>query len=122
MQDQRGGRHRQTNSFGGRISSPAMKTQGCLRCPRRVCCTDGVQMLWFRDWYDGPLDGLAHFEGRDYWFAATDDWVNDRPRRFVFIEAPDADLGRERAAHAANAVITSGSVADDEELFSDCPR
>lgn len=87
-----------------------------------VCELKGVQVVWFRDWYDGPLDGVAHFEGRDYWFNATDDWVNDRPRRFVLIDAPQADLNRERVAHEANAPMTYGGVAYDEGLFPDCPR
>ena len=29
----------------------------------------GVRKVWFSDWYDGPLTGVAHYEGREYWYV-----------------------------------------------------
>jgi hypothetical protein len=31
----------------------------------------GVQIVEVLDFYDEPLDGLARYEGRDYWFSAV---------------------------------------------------
>jgi hypothetical protein len=28
-----------------------------------------VRKVWFSDWYDGPLTGVALYEGHEYWFA-----------------------------------------------------
>jgi len=34
----------------------------------------GVRKLWFSDWYDGPVTGIARHGGDEYWFAmVTDD-------------------------------------------------
>ena len=44
----------------------------------------GVRILWFNDWYDGPVDGVAEFEGLEYWFADIDDFQHTWPaRRYV---------------------------------------
>ncbi|MEU4640233.1 hypothetical protein [Micromonospora sp. NPDC023814] len=37
----------------------------------------GVQIVEVLDFYDGPLDGLARYEGREYWFSAVPEWVRD---------------------------------------------
>jgi hypothetical protein len=35
---------------------------------------DGVRKLWFSDWYDGPVTGIARYGEGEYWFAmVTDD-------------------------------------------------
>jgi hypothetical protein len=31
----------------------------------------GVEKLWFADHYDGPVDGLASFRDREYWYSAV---------------------------------------------------
>jgi hypothetical protein len=28
-----------------------------------------VRKVWFSDWYDGPVTGVALYEGREYWFV-----------------------------------------------------
>ncbi|MFC8298068.1 hypothetical protein [Micromonospora orduensis] len=33
----------------------------------------GVQMLWFAVLHEGPLDGLALLDGREYWFIGVAD-------------------------------------------------
>ena len=34
----------------------------------------GVRKVWFSDWYDGPLTGIALYECREYWFVMA---IND---------------------------------------------
>jgi hypothetical protein len=51
---------------------------------------EDVRLLWFCDYYDGPVAGLALFAGREYWFSAVwdeqgDDWT-ERPRRYTLHE------------------------------------
>lgn len=42
------------------------------------------------DIYDGPLDGLARYKGREYWFSAVPQWITgvepSQPRTFVLHE------------------------------------
>lgn len=84
---------------------------------------EGVDVVWWRDWYDGPLDGLACYEGREYWFTAVGDWWNDRPRHYELVDVEESDLDREKALHDSGAMIPSGtSVAVDDGLFVDRPR
>jgi hypothetical protein len=48
----------------------------------------GVRKVWFSDWYDGPVTGVARHDGREYWFVMVTDtggggqWDFD-PRIFV---------------------------------------
>jgi hypothetical protein len=32
-----------------------------------------VRKVWFSDWYDGPLTGVALYGGREYWFVMVVD-------------------------------------------------
>ncbi len=58
-------------------------------------------MLWHNDWYDGPLEGLATFDGSEYYFRVdTEDWVDQTPRRYVLIELSAEELVREHREHA----------------------
>lgn len=60
-----------------------------------------VQMLWHNDWYDGPLEGVAVFEGSEYYFrVATEDWVDQQPREFVLVELSAAEMEVEHLEHA----------------------
>ncbi|MET8312001.1 hypothetical protein [Micromonospora sp. NPDC005173] len=43
----------------------------------------GVQIVEVLDFYDGPLDGLARYGDREYWFSAGPDWVPSEPRPLV---------------------------------------
>jgi hypothetical protein len=68
----------------------------------------GVQMLWFDDWYDGPLDGLADYGGREYWFAAVaDPDARERhARRYVLHPLSSEQIVREWAEHRECAART----------------
>lgn len=58
----------------------------------------GVEVLWFDDFYDGAIDGLARWEGREFWFAAV--YPHDRrPRRYVLHEISAADVEAASALH-----------------------
>jgi hypothetical protein len=40
-----------------------------------------VRKVWFSDWYDGPLTGVALHEGREYWFVMV---TNDDGEQWDF--------------------------------------
>jgi hypothetical protein len=56
----------------------------------------GVEELWFSDWYDGPITGLAAYREHEYWFEREDafrsapavGWFRDARQ----IEVPGGDL------------------------------
>jgi hypothetical protein len=55
----------------------------------------GVRVLWYSDWYDGPVSGLVVVEGNALWFEAvwdaeSDDWAD--PRRLVLHELSADEL------------------------------
>jgi hypothetical protein len=57
---------------------------------------EGVEILWPREYYDGPLDGLASFAGREYWFVAV---ASPAGRRFSLHELTGAELEDEHRLH-----------------------
>jgi hypothetical protein len=65
-----------------------------------------VRMLWFSDWYDGPITGIATWEGDEYWFVMVPDdspggtWDFD-PRVYVLHRLTLAQLSDAWAAHRA---------------------
>lgn len=76
-----------------------MKPGGDASSVRTV---SGVQMLWHNDWYDGPLEGVATFEGSEYYFRVeSEDWVDQSPRRYVLIKLVADELDQEHLEHAA---------------------
>ena len=32
----------------------------------------GVEVLWHNDWFDGPLEGVAVYDGNEYYFRVED--------------------------------------------------
>jgi hypothetical protein len=50
----------------------------------------GVQIVEVLDFYDGPLDGLARYQDRDYWFSAVPERIRGveprQPRIYVLHE------------------------------------
>jgi hypothetical protein len=58
-----------------------------------------VRKIWFSDWYDGPLTGVAMYEGREYWFVMV---TNDdhgghwdlEPRVYVLHRLTDEQLAQ----------------------------
>jgi hypothetical protein len=41
----------------------------------------GVRKVWFSDWYDGPITGVALHDGHEYWFVMV---TNDGGERWDF--------------------------------------
>ncbi len=61
-----------------------------------------VALLWVTNWWDGPVEGMASFGGRDYWFKAVfdaeaDEWT--QPRRCRLYELDDDERVRLWARH-----------------------
>jgi hypothetical protein len=61
-----------------------------------------VTVLWVSDWWDGPLEGMASYRGKDCWFQAifddeTGEWT--APRRCRLYELTDGERQRLRASH-----------------------
>ncbi|XVU28648.1 hypothetical protein ACQPZJ_16825 [Actinoplanes sp. CA-054009] len=62
-----------------------------------------VRKVWFSDWYDGPLTGMALHEGREYWFVMV---TNDggehwdfQPRVYVLHRLTDEQLAQAWEMH-----------------------
>ena len=61
-----------------------------------------VTIVWFTDWWDGPVEGMATYQGRDCWFRAifdtgADEWTS--PRRCCLYELTPDERERLRARH-----------------------
>ena len=64
----------------------------------------GVRLLFHHDWWDGPISGLAEWQGREHWYQATwdaeaDDWAH--PRTFVLRRLSDEEIAEEWRVHRA---------------------
>jgi hypothetical protein len=62
-----------------------------------------VRMLWFSDWYDGPVTGLAAHDGREYWFVMVlndggETWDFDPPV-YVLHQLTPEQLANEWEGH-----------------------
>jgi hypothetical protein len=64
----------------------------------RLTELSGVEILWFFDFYDGAIVGLARWEGREFWFAGVHP-LDRRPRRYVLHEISAADVHAASALH-----------------------
>ncbi|MCO1618065.1 hypothetical protein AB0F93_31845 [Micromonospora tulbaghiae] len=58
----------------------------------------GVEILWCDDFYDGAIDGLARWDGREFWFAGVYP-LDRRPRRYVLHEISAMDVEAASALH-----------------------
>ena len=61
-----------------------------------------VTIVWVTDWWDGPVEGMASYQGRDCWFraifdAGADEWTS--PRRCRLYELTPDERERLRARH-----------------------
>ena len=70
----------------------------------------GVQLLWSDEWYDGPVAGLARYNGKDYWYSVdpSQPWAarfEDRP--FLLFELTAVELAECLAEHAAYEEIST---------------
>lgn len=61
----------------------------------------GVRFIEVLDYYDGPLDGLACYQDREYWFSAVPEWIRgvkpSEPRALVLHEITAEQAGQVRA-------------------------
>ena len=58
---------------------------------------DGVEIEFFDGWYDGPLSGVASYDGQAWWFEAAEDFDPDSTKRPLFLYPLSADeLATER--------------------------
>lgn len=66
---------------GASFLSPAPGSMVCVvhaaSCLSGLPELTGVRKLWFSDWYDGPITGVALQDGREYWFVMV---TNDDDR------------------------------------------
>lgn len=70
---------------------------------RMTDCTrvGDVRLLWHDGYWDGPLNGLAHHNGRDYYFAVEEFDPDDPPAEWRYFLYPltDEELEDEREEH-----------------------
>jgi len=61
-----------------------------------------VRLRWHVSYWDGPINGVATYDGRDCWFEAEGfDWEDELPhsRRYLLYELTDEELAEERYWH-----------------------
>jgi hypothetical protein len=60
---------------------------------------NGVEISCIVDWYDGPVDGIARYADRDWWFCAVaDQWsVSSSPRILVLHDVDDGSIAAVKA-------------------------
>jgi hypothetical protein len=68
----------------------------------------GVRIVWSGDYYDGPLDGLAEYEGREYWFIAVS---GDLPRTYVLHRISAQQVAGEWAGHREYVTVVHSPAA-----------
>jgi hypothetical protein len=72
----------------------------------------GVQVVGVLDFYDGPLDGLALYEGHEYWFAAVPEWITgaqaSEPRVLVLHEVTAEQAARVWGEHRQLTAFAQG--------------
>jgi hypothetical protein len=79
-----------------------------------------VELLFFVDWYDGPLSGVARYAGTEYWFAAAgpdDDGFAPRPedRRFFLYPINADELADEEGWHRLYEQHVAGDKPESEK-------
>ncbi|KAB1908822.1 hypothetical protein F8279_05765 [Micromonospora sp. AMSO1212t] len=74
----------------------------------------GVEIVELLDWYDGPLDGLALHEGREFWFSAGPDWAPGEPRRLVLHAITAEQAARVRAEARQFEAFAAAAPADGD--------
>jgi hypothetical protein len=80
-------------SIAGELTAPPLHWGPDLR---------PVTIAWVDDWQDGPVEGMATYQGRDCWFRAisgteADEWTS--PRRCRLFELTPGERDRLRARH-----------------------
>ena len=70
--------------------------------------------MWVTDWWDGPVEGMASYQGRDCWFRAifdaeADEWTS--PRRCRLFELTPDERDRLWSWHRLREQHAGGSTA-----------
>src|SRR5579859_1267246 len=77
-----------------------------------------VQIVEVLEYYDGPLDGLARYQGREYWFAAVPDWSHgaalSQSRIYVLHEITTDQADQVRAEERRFTAFKNGIGSNDE--------
>ena len=60
-----------------------------------------VTIVWVTGWWDGPVEGMASYQGRDCWFRAifdtgADEWTSPRRCRLYELSPDERDRLRDR--------------------------
>jgi hypothetical protein len=79
---------------------------------------EGVRLRWHFGYWDGPINGVATYDGRDYWFDAEPfDWEDEPPhsRRYFLYELTDEELAEERYWHERFRDLVGTHTEYDEE-------
>lgn len=62
-----------------------------------------VHLLWYADFWDGPINGLCLYHNKKYWFAMLADADEDMPdtsrRKFLVLELSPQQLAEEERWH-----------------------
>jgi hypothetical protein len=64
----------------------------------------GTEILWFDEFHDGAVDGLARHQQRELWFCvdSSTTWFSDHPRRYLAFELTEDELVRVRKVRLAD--------------------
>jgi hypothetical protein len=63
---------------------------------------EAVRLLWHFGFWDGPINGVATYNGRHYWFEAEPFDQEDEPshsRRYFLYDLTDEAVAEERCWH-----------------------
>ena len=78
----------------------------------------GVTIVWVTGWWDGPVEGMATYQGRDCWFRAifdaeADEWTSPRRCRLFELSPDERDRlwswHRLREQHAGGSSLHPGA-------------
>jgi hypothetical protein len=56
----------------------------------------GVEIVFWADWYDGPVSGVARYRGREHWFEAEPEFYAQKRRMLHVYPLTDDELAREK--------------------------
>jgi hypothetical protein len=88
------------NSLASELTAPPLHWGTDLR---------PVTIEWVTDWWDGPVEGMASYQGRDCWFRAifdteADEWTSPRRCRLYELSPDERDRMREQHPGDGNCI------------------
>ncbi len=72
-----------------------------------------VQLLWDVEYYDRPLEGVAEWNGRKYWFTSIQEEVPDQ-KEFFLIKLPESEMKKVEDIQQLRESIYDASNRHDE--------